>query len=178
MTKFWSAAKVIFYPFAFLLVIGYWLQSSCVKPPNYPKEPVIEFKSMSKTQLRQGNKGEDSLTITFTYTDGDGDLGFPESESQSSIFVQDGRDSFERYPYKIPYVEPQGTGNGISGEISIVVPTSCCIYTNPQGFKLSCDKVPQDFKFDTLLYWITIKDRAGHRSNRISTPAITLRCWE
>jgi hypothetical protein len=150
---------------------------SCVKPPDYPNTPVIKFKSMSKTQMKQGTQGEDSLTVVFTYTDGDGDLGYPGNDAKPSIFIQDARDSFPKYSYKIPYVEPQGTGNGISGEISIVLPTTCCIYTNPQGVKLACNNVPAFFKKDEFFYRINIKDRAGNVSNTIATDKITLLCF-
>jgi len=149
----------------------------CVEPPEYPEAPVIVFKSMSKSQLSQGTQGEDSLSISFTYTDGDGDLGFPAGDFQPSIFIEDARDSFPKYQYRIPYVDPQGAGNGISGEINIVVPTTCCIYTTPEGFKLSCDKVPFSIKRDTVAYLIRIRDRAGNYSNRIRTDDITLLCW-
>ena len=158
---------------AALLVSGFFIYNACVKPPNYPDEPVIAFKSQSKNIMQQGKQGEDSMTITLTYTDGDGDLGFPGNDSEPSIFVKDGRDGFPRFQYKLPYVEPQGTGNGISGEISIVVPTACCI-ENSQGVVLSCDEV--DIDRDTLVYLLTIKDRAGHVSNEIQTNPIVLIC--
>jgi len=151
------------------------MYNACVKPPDYPPEPVIEYVNMSKTQMKQGKQREDSLTIYFNYTDGDGDLGYPKPDNRPSIFIKDGRDSFVRFQYTLPYVEPQGTGNGISGVISIVVPTACCIYTTPQGATLTCKDVPTTF-IDTLHYLITIKDRAGHISNEIQTGPIKLIC--
>ncbi len=158
---------------AFLLITP----AACVKPPDYPNTPVITFKSISKNQMRQGTQGEDSLTVVFSYTDGDGDLGFPGNDPQPSIFIQDARDSFPKYSYKIPYVEPQGTGNGISGDISIVLPTTCCIYVNPQGVKLACKNVPAFFTQDEFFYRISIKDRAGNVSNTIETDKIKLLCF-
>jgi hypothetical protein len=160
-----------------ILVVVLIVPESCVKPPDYPNTPVITFKSISKNQMRQGTQGEDSLTVVFSYTDGDGDLGFPGNDPQPSIFIQDARDSFPKYSYKIPYVEPQGTGNGISGDISIVLPTTCCIYVNPQGVKLACKNVPAFFTQDEFFYRISIKDRAGHVSNTIATDKIKLLCF-
>jgi hypothetical protein len=145
---------------------------NCVKPPDYPDEPVIEFLSMSKTTMLQTPLGPDSVLISFNFTDGDGDLGSQNDEP--NIFIKDGRDDFDKPPYQIPYIEPQGAGNGISGTISIVVPTTCCIYTDASGFKYSCETVP--VQFDTLTYIISIKDRAGHESNEIETPPIGLIC--
>jgi len=141
----------------------------CVKPPDYPDEPVIEFKSLSKSQMIQSALGRDSVVITFSYTDGDGDLGF--EDNTASLFLEDGRDSFAKPPYQIPFVGTQGAGNGVSGDISIVVQTPCCIYEN-----VACNTssfVPQ---FDTLFYRIKIQDRAGHISNTIETGIIKLRC--
>ncbi len=152
-----------------LALAGMALFQFCVKPPDYPDEPVIEFKGLSKSTMIQSALGVDSVTITFSYTDGDGDLGF--EDNTASLYIQDGRDSFEKPPYRIPFVGTQGAGNGVSGDISIVVPTPCCIFNN-----VACNTssfVPQ---FDTLFYLIKIQDRAGHTSNTIETDMITLRC--
>jgi hypothetical protein len=146
---------------------------ACVKPPDYPKEPVIEFSNISKTLMKQGKNGEDSVSITFNYTDGDGDLGYPDDSGGTSIFVKDGRDNFEKYEYKLPYVEPQGTGNGISGTITIKLPTSCCIEIR-NGQSIACEGL--NIALDSVTYLIRIKDRAGHFSNEISTPIIQLKC--
>jgi len=154
-----------------LVVVGFTLQN-CVKPPDYPNEPVIEFMSLSKTTMLQTPLGQDSILISFNFTDGDGNLGSQNGEP--NIFIKDGRDNFDKPAYQIPYIEPQGAGNGISGMISIVVPTTCCIYTDANGFKYSCETVP--INFDTLTFLISIKDRSGNESNQIETPPIGLIC--
>ncbi len=158
---FWSTA---------LLLTG--LFQFCVQPPDYPDEPVIEFMSLSKNVMKQTPLGPDSILISFNFTDGNGDLGSVNGEP--NIFIKDGRDGFDKPPYQIPFIPPQGAGNGISGMISIVVPTTCCIYIDPNGFPLACDDVP--IPFDTLTYLISIKDQAGHESNQIETPPIGLIC--
>ncbi len=160
---------------AVLLLAFGWTWWRCVQPPDYPIEPVIEFISLSKNTMRQTPLGQDSILITIGFTDGDGDLGFQSDEP--SIFITDGRDSFAKPPYRLPYIDQQGAGNGISGEISILLPTTCCIYTDPlTGFKLSCENVP--VKQDSVFYYIRIRDRAGHYSNQIATPKIRLICRE
>ncbi|HMX40978.1 MAG TPA: hypothetical protein PK971_10055 [Saprospiraceae bacterium] len=149
----------------------------CVKPPDYPIEPVIEFKSLSKTQMWQltAPQPEDFVTVTFTYTDGDGDLGAKENPEESGVFYLDQRDLNSLTPYRLPFVEPQGTGNGISGEITVRLPRTCCIQKRPNGSTLTCNDVlvPRD----TVSYIVYIRDRAGHESNRIVTPPITLLCY-
>ncbi len=152
-----------------LFALGWY---ACVKPPDYPKEPVIGFKSLSKNSLRQSARDpNESLSITFSFTDGDGDLGF--QDTSTSLFITDGRTGFKKPAYSIPYVEQQGAGNGISGEITIRVPSECCI-GNLNGFPVACRDVRQ--AFDTFFYRIAIKDRAGNLSNEIRTPPIQLRC--
>ena len=148
---------------------------SCVQPPNYPIEPVITYIGLSKNLLQQGEGYADSLFVTFSFTDGDGDLGYPETDPTPSVFIQDSRDSFPKPPLQLPYVDPQGAGNGISGEITVKLPTTCCIYTSPEGIKFACDNATQ-IPFDTFFYYIKIRDRAGHESNEIKTGAIMLKC--
>lgn len=161
------------HPFLFfvvgILAFSAVLLQQCVQPPEYPIEPVITFKGLSKNNLRQKNLSADSLAITFSFTDGDGDLGFEDNEG--SVFLVDTRDGFEKLPYSIPFVGLQGVGNGISGEITVVLANSqtCCIYDILPPCTVAAGQ-------DTLSFKIRIKDRAGHFSNEIETAPIYLRC--
>jgi hypothetical protein len=152
--------------------------ANCAKRPDYPIEPVIEYIGISKNLLEQGTGYIDSLVVRFSFTDGDGDLGFPENDPTPSVFFRDSRDSFFKPPIQLPYVDPQGASNGISGEITVKLPTTCCIFTTKEGIKLACEDVPNTFKFDTFYYYIKIRDRAGHESNEIRTEPIYLRCHQ
>lgn len=143
---------------------------ACTKPPDYPLEPVIAFKSLSKTSLPQGNLNNDSLTIIFTYTDGDGDLG--NNDNAASVFLKDLRTGFESPTFSIPFVPEQGAGNGISGEIAVQVFTSCCINRTTNQICMPF----ADYPIDTLIYEIYIVDRAGNQSNVITADPILLRC--
>ena len=134
---------------------------ACTKPPNYPVQPVIEFKSLSRNSLPQGNLNTDSLTITFTYTDGDGDLG--DMNNQASVYSTALRTGFEASTFSIPFVPVQGAGNGISGEISIQAFTACCIHPERNQICMPFD----DYPIDTLQFEIYIVDRAGNKSNTI-----------
>ncbi|HRI58874.1 MAG TPA: hypothetical protein PK228_04105 [Saprospiraceae bacterium] len=168
--------KTVFGAVLFLVIVTTGLFQFCVQPPNYPDEPVIEFVSLSKNVMRQTKLGPDTVLVMFNFTDGDGDLGSQDNEP--NIFIEDGRDSFLKDPYAIPYIEPQGAGNGISGMITIALPTTCCIYPDINGIKFPpCDtskNAPQ--QLDTVFYRIYIKDRAGNVSNKITTDPITLIC--
>lgn len=150
--------------------------SYCIQPPDYPVEPVIEYIGVSKNLLRQGEGYSDSLLVTFSFTDGDGDIGYPANDPTPSVFIRDSRDGFEKPPLQLPYVEPQGASNGISGEITVKLPTTCCIFISPQGIPFACEEVPFSVKFDTFFYYIRIRDRAGNLSNEIQTEPIQLQC--
>ncbi len=152
--------------------------AACIQPPDYPKEPTITYLRMSKDTIRQVGLGSaDSLLVTFSFTDGDGDLGFPEGDDTPSVIVIDSRDSFKD-SLQLPYVEPQGAGNGISGEITIKLPTTCCIYIDPLNPSppYACDEVTQ-VQYNKFFYSIKIRDRAGHESNLIQTDSFNLQCF-
>jgi hypothetical protein len=91
--KFQNTASICFLA-GFLLFL-----CDCATPPDYPNEPVITFKSISRNYMKQNsNSLADSLLLTFSFTDGDGDLG---SNDSVGVFIKDGRDGFEKPPYKI-----------------------------------------------------------------------------
>ena len=148
---------------------------ACTQPPDYPDEPVITFKSMTKNTLVQGSligPTSDSLLMTISFTDGDGDLGEESSQIRplSNIYLIDQRINDTLLPQTIPFIPVQGAGNGISGDISFVVYPSCCIYLGQ-----ACE-VFEEYPVDTLRYSILIQDRAGNFSNMIESDPIFLLC--
>lgn len=158
------------YLFLLLLVSA----MSCTQPPDYPDEPVITFKSMSKNTMRQGSLigvGADSLLMTISFTDGDGDLGEEGVLSPlSNVYLIDQRINDTLLPQTIPFIPVQGAGNGISGDISFVLFPSCCIYLGQ-----ACE-VFEEHPVDTVQYSIFIRDRAGNFSNQIESNPVFLLC--
>ena len=147
---------------------------SCIKPPDYPIEPKITFKTLSKNTMKQGQSpNDDFLFLTIDFTDGDGDIGNSAGDTLTkyNIEIIDTRDS-SLIPYKAPIVPLIGANNGISGEIEIKLFTTCCYYAD--GFR-PCEPHPV-IPADTLTYKVAIFDRAGHKSNVIETPPIYLDC--
>lgn len=142
---------------------------SCLKAPEYPDEPVIDFISLSKNVVKQSQFNEDSTYITFSFTDGDGDLGDNDSVN---IFLTDQRTKINPTLFKIPFLSQSAGAKGISGEIKLRVYSECCIYPNGETPCYPSTTYPTD----TLVYSIYIKDRAGHTSNIIYTPPIILLC--
>lgn len=153
-----------------IIILSIIILNGCASPPDYPIEPVITYKSMTKNHLKQSAFNIDSLSITFSFTDGDGDIGT--NDSTLSLFVIDTRDGNEFSKYKLPYVSEQGTSNGISGEVQFVIYTTCCYYPNGAP---PC-KPSTIHPTDTVIYNIYMKDRAGHKSNIIKTDPIILDC--
>jgi hypothetical protein len=154
----------------------------CVRPPDYPVEPVIEFVAVSPGTILQrpffSNPDTVYTNLTFSFTDGDGDLGVSDTSSVKSIIIRESRSPEVPKDYRFPLVDPQGAGNGISGDVTVRIPVSCCIPDPLNGVQLPpCDpNSPSGQLRDTLIYTIQIKDRAGNLSNVIQTAPIVLIC--
>ena len=65
--------KNMMHRYSFLILIIIFFVASCVKPPDYPIEPRIEFVSMNANTFDELD--EDSLSVVIYFEDGDGDLG-------------------------------------------------------------------------------------------------------
>ena len=144
----------------------------CSRPPDYPIIPHIDFVSQSKTLVRSGQIAEDSLYVTLSFTDGDGDLGNnPNDPNSLNIFTVNKLYNQPADSFRLPFIPEQGTKNGISGQIRVRLLTGCCKGSFP------CDPYIKQ-KYDTLSYDISVKDRAGHVSNVVTTPPILLQCTQ
>ncbi len=150
------------------------LATSCIRPPEYPVEPVIEYIGIDKTTMTAGSGNEDFVFLTFKFTDGDGDIGAEaatEDEHQAFYFHSLIGKETKLGSFGIPLVPEQGSGNGITGEVTVKINTICCLQTG------GCDNpIPglEEEKFRFLMY---IEDRAGNRSNWIESDEITLTCF-
>lgn len=146
--------------------------SACVRKPDFPDIPHLEFTGMDKTAMIQGNLNSDSIYIYLKFTDGDGDLGFETTDSLPNLFVIDSRTGNIAESIKIPKLPDTGTGNGVSGEIELKLYTTCCLFKNNIPPCSVIDSIP----FDTLFYKIYLIDRAGNVSDTVSTEPIVLEC--
>lgn len=145
---------------------------SCVETPDFPIEPRIEFVGLSGDTMQQGIFQEDSIFIVFRFEDGDGDIGRTDQEPDNNVFLIDDRTGTLDNTFAIPFIPQEGAGNGVEGEVSLLVYTTCCIYPDGQDPCTPHSSIP----FDTVSYRIYIKDRAGHTSNEILTSHVILRC--
>jgi hypothetical protein len=145
----------------YLAFVGFLIFSSCQKPDanNTPTPapgpvPVISFVSATPTTVHQF---KDSIIFTVNYKDGDGDLGNANADS-SSLFLVDARQSLTE-PYHIAPLAPGTAKISISGTLRIKLDHTALLNGNAS---------------ETTTYSIYMKDRAGHTSNTVTSPQITI----
>lgn len=153
---------------------------ACTVKPEFPPEPKIEFVSLSKNVVNQG----DTLTIKLNFEDGDGNLGKDpglsancgsnvcEFDSDTTCFKDpffgafliDMRDScFART--NLPNFEPNGKIKAVSGELFLITPPLFC----KLGSCVGCT-------VDTLVYQVVVKDLVQNYSNPVFTDTIYINC--
>ena len=152
------------------LLIG--IMAACSTPPDYPIEPEIKFVDVTKDTMDRGSFFNDSTSVIFSFTDGDGDIGDRDS---LQLFVTDSRDGFVN-DFRIPFVLEPGASNGLKGEITVRLFTSCCQFP-PDEFLDGCTDTFSEMPYDEVSYDIYITDRAGNKSNVITTSPVFIRCF-
>lgn len=157
--------KLYFIFFLFLFV-------ECTNKPDYPDSPYLEYIGLSKSTLIQGDLNTDSIKIFLEFTDGDGDIGLDQNDSLQNLFIIDSRTGNFAERIKIPEIPNTGFGNGVSGEIELLLYTTCCLYEDNIPPCSIIDGIPTD----TLTYKIYMLDRAGNTSDTVETDPIILRC--
>ncbi|MEM6396691.1 MAG: hypothetical protein AAF741_10115 [Bacteroidota bacterium] len=151
-----------------------WGFNSCAEAPNFPDEPVITYEGMSTNEIFQFPTGiRDSILIFFSFTDGDGDLTNLDS-NVNDVILTDSRSELFISRLNFPDIDEEGTGNGISGDATLVIDnaafTICCLRDDELCI------IDNDFPTDQFTYKIQVRDRAGNFSNIIETEPITLIC--
>lgn len=113
--------------------------------------------------------GTDSLYLKFSFKDGDGDIG---SDKIDNVFVSDSRTDSIIAAYRIPdYLGSTPNNSSREGEITLVIYSQCCIYSNGSSCQPNTVEPEQ-----TMTYEIQIQDKAGNYSNKIQTSELTLEC--
>ena len=133
--------------------------------PVFPIEPEITFESMTPIRVREcadppSCLAGDELVLKLRYKDGDGDLGNETpTAANTNLFLIDSRDSTV-ISYNLPYLTPETRRPSIQGVITV----------NISGIERKNPRIAQE----TLVYTVYILDRAGHLSNKIITPTLTV----
>lgn len=143
---------------------------SCIKEKEFPVVPVITFKEYIKYGL-------DSADCIITFQDGDGDIGRSENspndikmkylykDTITGLFLPfDSKYSTPEmdtlfYTHNIPLLTPDGQYKALDGEI-----------------KIRLNAIPLYWpEHEVVKFEISLSDRAGHISNRVTTNEIILK---
>lgn len=116
--------------------------------------PVIELVSVSETEVVQF---ENQVNIVLSYADADGDLGQVDPDALS-LRVKDDR-LLEYDWYHIPPLTPDNQELDISGTFTVSLPPLFLLGNGTQ---------------EITAFTLQVRDRAGHWSNPVATPEITI----
>ena len=132
------------------------LFSACKKDEvKYSDIPAITFESISPGTIKQFS---DSVIVTIGYVDGNGDLGENGSDVKNA-FVTDSRNNLT-YIFRVKQLAPSDANIIIKGKLLIIVPQVAL--NNLIGTA------------ETATFSVYVKDRAGNKSNVVSTSSITI----
>jgi hypothetical protein len=156
-----SLFKYIFFVGVFCIALY-----SCVKKTLYPVTPVIEYYSFTPYT-------DNSADIQVKYTDGDGDIGVANSDSTKTLWI--------KYYYKdtitqkyTGYYRPLSNDTLITGYI-VNEPTDSYKGKPISGdISVHLQQFRHSIKIKHVKYVIYLIDKAGNRSNVISTPEFTI----
>ena len=127
---------------------------SCKKDDALSVVPTIEFQSISPSIAQEYI---DDIIITISYADEDGDLG-ENSPDIDNLFVEDSRNGIV-YHFRIPQLAPNENEISIEGNFNI---------------KINGTGITDESSSQQVNYNIYVKDRAGNKSNTITTSSITI----
>jgi hypothetical protein len=141
--------------FLFLLGCLIWFSSCKKDAETMSVVPEISFVSIGPSSIYQN---KDSVIIRISYRDGDGDLG-ENSSGIENAEITNFRNNIT-YNFRIRQLAPTNANVAIQGELEIVVP----------GVAMENTSLASESTYFT----VSITDRAGNKSNQISTDNITV----
>jgi hypothetical protein len=144
------------YTLYLVLCTLYLATSSCKKKNDAASTttPQITFVNISPSSAVEY---VNSITITFSYDDLDGDLG-QNDPNVTNLFITDSRNNVT-YNYRISQLAPDNSSIHIKGNLNAVIKNTA---------------ITDGSASQQVIYSLSIKDRAGHTSNTITTSAITI----
>jgi hypothetical protein len=116
--------------------------------------PEIEFVSVTPTTLKEFSA---PLSFTIKYRDGDGNLGENNADVKN-LFLTDNRINVT-YTYRIQQLAPDNTTIPIQGTLNI---------------DLASVNIINSASSQTVTYSIYVVDRAGNKSNVVTSDVITV----
>ena len=141
--------------YAGIAILFIFFFSSCSDDePLLSITPKIVLKEVTPTTVVQFT---DSINMVIEYEDGDGDVGYWNPDSLA-LTVHDLRLANPDYFYVRP-LTPDSNSLAITGSIRIAIRNTFLLGNGDS---------------ETTRYEIKLKDRAGHWSNTVTTPEVTI----
>ena len=139
-----------------LLLLLILALSACKKEKAeiMPKEPAIELISADPGTVTEF---QEAVVLRFSYRDGDGDLGRSDPDD-FSLWVKDSRLAVADGYHIIPLAPPDAE-IAIQGELVVELAPLFLLGNSAQ---------------EVMTYTFYVEDRAGNRSNSITTSSITI----
>ena len=141
-----------FFCFIAIIAIPFMLNSCSEDKPVISEIPAITLIGVSPNPVREY---KDSIIFTLSYTDGNGDLGENNAEAKN-VFITDTR-IFITDSLRIPQLAPANVP--ITGKINVVLKNTIITDSSSQ---------------QNVSYEIIVVDRAGNKSNTITTGNISV----
>ena len=144
------------------------LFAGCLKPDDFPKEPMITYKSLTQHG--------DSASFTIAFTDGDGDVGLNASDDQPPF------DTASPYYHNL-FLEYEELRNGVWTQVNFVLPLRYRIpRITPTGqnkalegeIAVALQPWPYTTTYDTVRISAHMLDRSLNQSNTVVSEAITV----
>ena len=132
---------------------------SCNKKSTQSTPPKITFYTLSTDYFPSGY-GQAKVSIFFNVFDKEGDIGF----NEENIYLVDSRSPNDTQKFVSPNV-PANENKSLTALFETQI---------EGGFLIARKDSPVHYKTDTLFWTISIKDKAGNRSNFIKTSDLIL----
>ena len=147
--------KHLFYGLLFILLFSCKKEEGNEPLPPISNTPEIELLTTSSTNINQF----DDVEFKIQYTDGNGDLGETDPDTYS-IFVTDKRDESIVHEFHLQPLAPINKSFAIQGNLRI----------NIENIIL----LDQSNSSEIARFSIYIKDRAGNKSNTVTSSTIRI----
>jgi len=136
------------------IIVAFIIIGSCKKKTTVSNVPVISFISQNPSVVKAY---KDSITFTIGYEDADGDIGENNANAEN-LFLTDNRINIT-YKYRVKQLAPTGSAINIKGNLDVI---------------LKSTDITDGSSSQTATYSIYIIDRAGNKSNTVTSGIITV----
>jgi hypothetical protein len=151
--------------------------NACYKEPDFALTPEISFNKIEKfIRLDQfSGAKKDSIVLTVNFKDGDGDLGYNSDEIGKKVSQTDFNyivKPSRRIKGKLTEFTPLESFSGFYPKLK--TDDKIGPIEGKLSYRISIETAFWPVKRDTVVFEIFIKDRAGNKSNSITTEPLVI----